>query len=98
MVPYAPDVLLGDKAYDSDGLDNRLLNVYGTELIAPNRKRRTKTQDGRKLRRYKRRWKVERLFAWLQNYRRIITRFERHSANFLSFVKLGCIMILPRRF
>ena len=39
-------------------------------MIAPHRKNRKKgkTQDGRKLRRYKRRWKIERLFAWLQNF------------------------------
>ena len=54
------------------------------------------TQDGRPLRRYRRRWKVERLFAWLQNYRRILTRFEYHPANYLGFVHLGCILILLR--
>ena len=42
-------------------------------LIAPHRvnRARPKTQDGRALRRYKRRWKVERLWAWLQSFRRI---------------------------
>ncbi|MEM9491207.1 MAG: transposase [Myxococcota bacterium] len=41
--------LIGDKAYDSDGLDRRLLAERGIELTAPNRKnRRIKTQDGRK--------------------------------------------------
>lgn len=41
------------------------------ELIAPHRRtRKQRTQDGRPLRRYRRRWKVERLFAWLQNFRR----------------------------
>ena len=40
------------------------------------------------LRRYRRRWKVERLFAWLHNYRRIVTRLagERHPENFLAMV------------
>jgi transposase len=50
-----------------------------------------KTQDGRPLRRYKRRWKVERLFAWLGNYRRLVVRYERNADNFLGFVHLGCI-------
>src|SRR5690606_30098768 len=67
-VPFAPDKLIGDKAYDSDGLDAKLAEKYGTELIAPNRAKRKKTQDARKLPRYRRRWKVERLFAWLQNF------------------------------
>jgi transposase len=66
-----PKRLIGDKAYDSDPLDETL-REEGIEMIAPHRKNRKKrkTQDGRKLRRYKRRWKIERLFAWLQNFRR----------------------------
>jgi len=42
----------GDKAYDSDRLDQALMQNYGTEMIAPNRAKRTPTQDGRPLRRY----------------------------------------------
>ena len=95
-VPFAPGILIGDKAYDSDGLDARLANEYGTEMVAPNRAKRKKTQDGRKLKRYRKRWRVERLFAWLQNFRRLVTRYEYHAANFLAFVQLGCIAILLR--
>jgi len=96
----APDRLVGDKAYDSDGLDERLLDERGIEVIAPHRKKRRKqgTQDGRKLRRYKRRWKVERLFAWLQNFRRLVVRYEYHAENFLGLVQLGCAIILFRLF
>ncbi|MDI3286584.1 transposase, partial [Polyangium sp. 15x6] len=50
----------------------------------------------RPLRRYKRRWKVERLFAWLQSFRRIVVRYERHAENFLGFVHLGCIVVYLR--
>ena len=58
-----PQRLIGDKAYDSDGLDADLSEI-GIEMIAPNRRnRKRKTQDGRPLRRYKRRWKVERTIA-----------------------------------
>ena len=97
---YAPDKLISDKAYDSDPLDDRLLEDRGVEMIAPHRKGRKKpnTQDGRKLRRYRRRWKVERLFAWLQNFRRLIVRYEYHAENFLGMVHLGCIKILLRFF
>ena len=97
---YAPDKLIGDKAYDSDPLDDRLLDDRGVEMIAPHRKGRKKpnTQDGRKLKRYRRRWKVERLFAWLQNFRRLIVRYEYHVENFLGMVHLGCIKILLRFF
>ena len=97
---YAPDRLIGDKAYDSDGLDERLRDERGIELIAPHRRNRRKqnTQDGRKLRRYKRRWKVERLFSWLQNYRRLVVRYEYHAENFLGLLLLGCSILLLRLF
>ena len=70
------------------------------ELIAPHRSNRSRprTQDGRPLRRYKRRWKIERLFAWLQNFRRLVVRYEYHAENFLAMVHLGCIVILLRQF
>ena len=91
--------LIGDKAYDSNGLDERLLEERGIELIEPNlSSRKRKSQDGRPLRRYRRRWKIERLFAWLHNYRRLVIRYERHAENFLGFVHLGCICILFRHY
>ncbi len=42
------------------------------------------------------RWKVERLFAWLHNYRRLVTRWEYHIENFLGFVHLACFKLLLR--
>jgi transposase len=95
-----PPLIIGDKAYDSDPLDEKLKKKYGTELVAPHKENRSKprTQDGRRLRRYKRRWKVERLFAWLQNFRRLTTRWEHHLSNFLGMVHLGCTAILLRYF
>ena len=100
FLEHAPDRLIGNRAYDSDPLDARLRDERGIELICPHRRgrKRAPTQDGRPLRRYQKRWKVERLFAWLQNYRRLITRHERHAENFLGFVHLGCICILLRHF
>ena len=94
-----PERLIGDRAYDSDPLDAQL-REEGIEMIAPHRRNRKKpkTQDGRKLRRYKKRWKIERLFAWLHNFRRLVVRYERRAENYLGFAKLGCIVILLRRF
>src|ERR1019366_3407727 len=54
-----PKPRIGDRAYDSDRLDERLRREHGIEMIAPNRRRRKRTQDGRPLRRYLRRSKVE---------------------------------------
>lgn len=92
-----PERLIGDRAYDSDPLDGAL-EERGIEMIAPHRRNRKKrkTQDGRKLRRYKRHWKIEGLFAWLSNFRRLVVRYERRAENYLGFVKLGCIVILLR--
>ena len=96
VVPEAPQNLIGDNAYDSDKLDTEL-KPYGIEVIAPHRSnRKNKTQDGRRLRRYRRRWKIERLFAWLQNYRRLVVRYERYAENFLGMLHLGCCLIMLR--
>jgi transposase len=91
-----PPRLIGDRGYDSDRLDAQLRTQYGIEMIAPNRRRRRVTQDGRPLRRYRRRWKVERLFAWLHHSRRLVTRWEYHAANFLGLLQLACAQILLR--
>ena len=73
-------------------VDQKLAAEYNVEMIPPNRRgRQQKTQDGRKLRRYRRRWKEERLFAWMQNFRRLITRWEYHVEDFLGFVHLACL-------
>jgi transposase len=71
----------------------------GVAMIAPhrrNRKKANKTQDGRPLRRYKRRWKVERFFAWLQNFRRLVTRWGRKVEHFAGMVQLATVIILVR--
>ena len=92
-----PTRLIGDKAYDSDRLDRDLADRYGIEMIAPHRgQRRAPTQDGRSLRRYRKRWRVERLFAWLHHFRRLVIRWEYHVENFFGMVRLGCMQILLR--
>lgn len=97
IVVDVPERLIGDKAYDSDGLDRTLMQRFGTEMIAPNREnRKVRTQDGRPLRRYKRRWKIERLFAWLFNYRRLVVRYENKADNFQGFLHLAAALILLR--
>jgi transposase len=89
--------LIGDKAYDSNGLD-AALRRRGIDMIAPNLStRREQNQDLRKLRRYRRRWLIERLFGWLMKSRRLVTRYEHKAENFLAFVHLGCMLILLRQ-
>lgn len=93
-----PDKLIGDKAYDSDRLDETLARK-GVEMIAPhraNRRPENQTQDGRKLRRSKRRWTVERTISWRQNYRRLCIRWEKSTSMFQGFVHLTCTMLLMK--
>lgn len=99
MIEAKPDNLIGDKAYDSDELD-AALRKQGIEMIAPHKRNRVKpkTQDGRRLRRYERRWIVERFFAWIQWQRRLLVRWEYDAKNFLGFVQLATISILLRQF
>lgn len=95
VVEDKPDDLVGDKAYDSDPLDEEL-REQGVEMNAPHRKNRTRppTQDARRLRRYDRRWVVERFFAWIQWNRRVVTRWEYYVENYLGFVQLSAICLL----
>ena len=90
MIEAKPENLIGDRAYDSDPLDEELRRD-GIAMIAPHRANRTRppTQDRRRLSRYMRRWLVERFFAWIQWQRRILVRWEFHAQNFLGFVQLA---------
>ncbi|MDR4468305.1 MAG: IS5 family transposase [Nitrospira sp.] len=98
MLEAKPEHLIGDRAYDSDGLDDEL-KQDGVNMIAPHRSiRKLKTQDGRHLRRYERRWLVERFFASLQWKRRLLVRWEYYTTNFLGFVQLACITMLLKQF
>jgi transposase len=86
---------IADNGYDPVYLDAELR--YGIEVIAPHPQTRKKsTQDGRRLRRYRRHWKIERLFAWLQNFLRPVVRYEPHAENFLGMLRLASALILLR--
>jgi transposase len=98
-VPIAWDTrpetpVLADRAYDSDPLREDFA-VRGYRLISPHRKNRTKpsSNDGRRMRRYRRRYKVERAFAWVQSFRRVATRYEWYCDLYDGFVSLACALI-----
>ncbi len=98
FIDELPERLIGDKAYDSGPLDAQMAEM-SVDMIAPNLStRKVQTQDRRKLRRYRRRWLVERLFAWMFRLRRLVTRYEYKAENFLGFVQLACVVVLVRRF
>jgi transposase len=98
MLEAKPERLIGDRAYDSDGLDDDL-KQDGVNMIASHRStRKLETQDGRHLRRYQRRWLVKRFFAWLQWKQRLLIRWEYYTTNFLGFVQLVSISMLLKQF
>ena len=90
--------VVADRGYDSDPLRDQLAGE-GFTLVAPHRRgrKRPRTSDGRRLRRYKRRWVVERSFAWLHSYRRVVTRFEKRIDLYDGFVHLACAFIALNR-
>jgi transposase len=92
-----PQRLIADRGYDSDPL-RAGLGARSIELIAPHRSNRVRppTQDGRALRRYRKRWKMERTFAWLGNFRRLVVRWERDLVVYRGFFHLACAFIVLR--
>jgi transposase len=71
----------------------RVRRVHRDERAAPKEQEEAEDQDGRELRRYEKRWKLECLFAWLGNLRGSVLGYEQRAQNLLGFVHLGCIVI-----
>ena len=92
-----PERVVADRGYDSDPLRERL-QERGIELIATYRRnnRERRYEDGRKLRRYVRRWIVERTNAWLGQFRRLLVRHEHLLATYRAFFYLACFWITLR--
>jgi transposase len=93
-----PKRVIADRAYDSDPLRERL-KKRGIDLIVPYRKnsKKRRYEDGRKLRRYKRRWIIERTNAWLGQFRRLLVRHEHLLSTYRAFFYLACLWITLRR-
>lgn len=93
-----PQRLIADPGYDSNPA-REWLSERGIEPIIPARSNNTIAtyQDGRKLRRYRRRWLIERSIAWLQKFRRLVVRYEYLAVNFIALVHLACAVITLKR-
>lgn len=93
-----PQRIVADRGYDSRKLWARLKR-RGIDLLAPHIKtRKHRFQDGRKLRRYRRRWIVERTHAWLHNFRRLVTRYDHKLEHYRAFLHAACMLITLRQF
>jgi transposase len=83
------EALLADRGYDHDKY-RRLLRARGVRpLIA-----RRETPHGSGL--GKRRWVIERTFAWLHFFRRLRLRWERRPELHQAFMHLACALICQR--
>lgn len=96
-----PQRIVMDREFDSDPFRDRI-KARGIDPIVPYRncpvrKRPKRYEDKRKLRRYRSRWVIERLFAWLGNYRRLNVRYERRAKMFLAFVHVAFLLITLRQ-
>jgi len=93
-----PARIVMDKEFDSDKFRDRIA-ARGIDPIVPYRYWATQRRydDKRKLRRYKKRWVIERLFAWLGNFRRLVVRYERKSRMYRAFVHVAFMLIALRQ-
>ena len=85
-----PERLSADRGYDHDKY-RRLLRQRG---ITPEIARR-QSGHGSGLGRF--RWVVERSFAWLHNFKRLLVRYERRADMHRAFLALGCCLVCYRR-
>ena len=88
------DILLGDRAYDSDGLRQSAAQQGAWANIKPMPNRVNVPAFSAFLYRYRN--LVERFFSKLKHFRAVATRFEKHAANYLALVKLAAARIWMR--
>ena len=53
--------------------------------------------DFKRLVAYRRRWKIERTIAWVQNFRRLVVRYDRSIAMFNAQIQIACTIIAVNR-
>ena len=85
-----PEKLHADKAYEGRPNRERLRRRRIKARIA-----RKGVESGERLGRH--RWKVERTLSWLNRFRRLRIRYERHAETHQAFLLLGCSLIALRR-
>jgi transposase len=90
--------IIADKGHDSDALRDEIEEA-GHIPVIPHRKNRVKPSrnDGRRLRRYRHRWLIERTNAWLHSYRGIAVRWAHYTFMYVGMVRLAFIHIALQR-
>ena len=96
-----PKELIADKAYDSKGFRDWLRSRRIRPTIPPYERRpRKRPRRGRPTKvgpGYAERWKIERTFAWLGNFRRLLVRYERYLSTFRAFFLIALILVSLKR-
>jgi transposase len=85
-----PDSVLADRGYDHDKY-RRLVRARGIKPVIARRQ----SDHGSGLGRH--RWVVERTFAWLHNFKRLLVRYERRAEIHHALLALGCSLVCYRR-
>ena len=88
------DVLLGDRAYDSDRLRQSLAGRGAWANVKPMPNRTNVPAFSAYL--YRHRNEVERFFNKLKQFRAVATRYDKRDDNYLACVKLASIRIWMR--
>ena len=89
-------ILLADRAYDSDALRQSLADRGAWANIKPMPRRIRVPAFSSFLYRYRN--LAERFFNKLKHFRAVATRFEKHDANYLALVKLAASRIWMRHY
>ncbi len=92
----AGQILLADRAYDSNALRQSLAEQGAFANIRPMSTRKQKPAFSSFLYRYRN--LVERFFNKLKHFRAVATRYEKHAANYLALVKLAATRIWLRAY
>lgn len=90
-LPVCASHLIGDKGYDSDEL-RAAIQAKGIEPCIPPRKGRINPPEFCKVL-YKKRHKIENMFAKLKDWRRIATRYDRCAHTYFSAICIAATMI-----
>ena len=87
-----PQALIGDKAYDADGLIETLARRHVASVISSKANRKIPRPCDFAL--YCERNLVERFFNKLKHFRAVATRYDKLARNFLAGVQLASAFIL----
>ena len=91
---FGPQVLIADKGYDSDALI-KAVTARGIEVVIPPKKNRTGMR-GYDRHLYRERHLIECFIGKIKQYRRVFSRFEKLSKNYLGFLSFVSALVWLR--